>query len=937
MIMQPDGSTVFQPGRMTSFETGEATPSGARAKAGGKTRSAFGFMPPIEARIFVLFATLAAVKVALILGMTKHLHEIHWRVEQLEPTWLNYAAFYGAVGIFVSGVWSLGNSCRRAGVRSVRVTNLIVIGLGLLFLFVIGHSGDKNYLHLLMTGVLRWKDLIPYFQLDSFFRMPFLAAWFLAYVLIYYVLLRTGRESQALYWTAGIAGAFAIVALQELTAYRTRLLVADCFGLAMLLSGKRDRPSGLLWLLAPVPWTVFYWLLFKSATPELSESAPFFSLLLWGGIILFAGGSLLAWMNDCFRGWIRLAPFLFVAWLLLGDSNYPLAPNHSRLLCLSTAFPHYFLGEFALAALLGILAMVVVLWRPKVGLWWLDLVSLLLIGIALIDFRLTRIMGVRLGWDVISFGDSPKMMWRMAAPYLPSVLLGLAAAAAVYFLGVRAWLRWFSRPQAEPSSAPALGRRFAFASFLLLGVLGAAGMKSDKAVAVSALRLIQTSSIWKRALDRPMSATELVRTAKGLGLGDLQAPNAAPSSQTQRDLNVVMVFMESSYNQHLSLFGAAQDTQPLLSKYRDRMELFPNFFSNFAGSIHARFAAFTSLYPVQDFNAFTLQRVAVKSIFEVLQSAGWHCSLFYSSFFDYTGFGDFLKHRGIEKMYDADSMPGKDPKNAVSWGLKEEETLSAMKAQIKKYAGNHERFFMTYVPAAPHYPYDNIPDQFRKFPAREIGDYTPFYLSELLYMDWVLAAIVEELEANGLLDKTMVIITNDHGEMTGANHGHIGHGWAITPELANTPLIIMDPDRRGYHLNYTVGSQVDLLPTVLGRLGVAIPPEELYEGYSLDLPLGDNRPWSYLNSFRQYGVLLDKQIIVGDRENAAETHSALPLTDYAISNQGPRTVFSVRTNASVPAISIQEFDRFQANFLRNYTAYREALRPANVAKSSPSN
>jgi hypothetical protein len=923
---------------MTSFETAQPVSSGTRAKTGIAARSVFGLMPEIEARIFVLFAALALVKLALILGMAKHLHEIHWRVEQFEPTWLNYAAFYGTIAIFVAGVCALGNSCRKVGVRTVRVANLIIIILGLLFLFVMGHSGEKNYLQLLMTGVLSWKNLIPYFELDLFFRMPFLAAWLLAYGLVYYGLVRTGRESLALYWTAGFAGAFAIVALQELTAYRTRLLVADCFGLAMLLVGSRSRPLALLWLFAPVAWAVFYWQLFKSVTPELSEPAPFFNLLLWGGVVVFAGCSMLASLHDCFRSWIRFAPFLFVAFLLLADSNYPLAPNHSRLLSLALAFPHYFLGEFVLAAVLGGLAFGYLLLRPKASLWWLDLVSLLLIALALIDFRLSRIMGVRLGWDVISFGDSPKMMWRMAVPYLPGVLLGLVAAAAVYFLGVRAWLSWFSRPSAKPSSEPGMGRRFAFASFLLLAVLGAAAMKSDKAVGESVLHLVQTSPVWKRAVDRPMSAEELVRTAKSLGLGDLQSLNASPSAAlSQRDLNVVLVFMESSYNQHLSLFGASEDTQPLLSRYKDRMELFPNFFSNFAGSIHARFAAFTSLYPVQDFNAFTLQRVDVKSIFEVLQSAGWHCSLFYSSFFDYTGFGDFLKHRGIEKMYDADSMPGKDPKDAVSWGLKEEETLRAMKAQIKQYAGTHERFFMTYVPAAPHYPYDNIPEQFRKFPAREVGDFTPFYLSELLYMDWVLASIVEDLEANGLIDNTMVIITNDHGEMTGANHGHIGHGWAITPELANTPLIIMDPGRRGYHLNYTVGSQVDLLPTVLGRLGVAIPPQELYEGYSLDLPLGDNRPWSYLNSFRQYGVLFDKQIIVGDRETVSETpgRSGGALTDFAISNQGPRTLFSVLTNAPVPAISIQDFDRFQANFLRNYSVYRQALRPAKVANNSP--
>src|SRR5262249_2686934 len=150
-------------------------------------------------------------------------------------------------------------------------------------------------------------------------------------------------------------------------------------------------------------------------------------------------------------------------------------------------------------------------------------------------------------------------------------------------------------------------------------------------------------------------------------------------------LNVLVVFMESSYNKYLSLFGGDYETQPLLSKYKDRMEIFPNFFSVFASSIHARFATFTSLYPVRDYNAFTLHRVNVRSLFEALHDNGYNCSLFYSSFFDYTGFGDFLKDRGIDEMYDANNMPGGQGAETVAWGLKEETTLAAMRNQIKKY------------------------------------------------------------------------------------------------------------------------------------------------------------------------------------------------------------------------------------------------------------
>jgi arylsulfatase A-like enzyme len=383
-------------------------------------------------------------------------------------------------------------------------------------------------------------------------------------------------------------------------------------------------------------------------------------------------------------------------------------------------------------------------------------------------------------------------------------------------------------------------------------------------------------------------------------------------------LNVVLIFLESSYNKHLSLFGSSEATQPLLSKYQDRMEVFPNFFSSFAGSIQARFATFTGLYPVRDFNQFTMQRVPVKSIFEVLHDNGYTSSMFYSSFLDYTGFRDFLKNRGIDELYDADTMPGHRTTERVSWGLREEETLGAIRSQIKKYAGANQRFMLTYVPAAPHYPYDCVPEAFRHFKPSEVGDFTPLYLNELLYMDWVMASIVDQLKESGLLEKTLVVITDDHGEMLGAKGSSIGHGWVITPELANAPLIIMDPQNPGHHLNYTLGSQIDLLPTLLDVLKISVPSKQLYEGRSLYAPEAADHRLVYLNSYEQYGVLAGDQFLSGDRKADA---ASSPGTAYAISNQGSQTLFTADHTAKQRPLLIRPFDDFQENLLRNYSFY----------------
>jgi phosphoglycerol transferase MdoB-like AlkP superfamily enzyme len=364
------------------------------------------------------------------------------------------------------------------------------------------------------------------------------------------------------------------------------------------------------------------------------------------------------------------------------------------------------------------------------------------------------------------------------------------------------------------------------------------------------------------------------------------------------------------------------------------MELFPNFFSTFASSIHARFAVFTSLYPIQDYNAFTLERVPVKSLFEVLHETGYSCSLFYSSFADFTGFRDLLKQRGIDELYDADNMPGQRATERVAWGLREEETLGAMRSYIRKHASDSQRFFMTYIPASPHEPFEQVPARFQQFKATEPGDRTPAYLNQLLYMDWVMASIVDELKDTGLLEKTLVIITDDHGELLGNNGGPIGHGWLLTPELANAPLIIMDPAKPGYRVNPTIGAQIDILPTVLDLLRIPLPADQLYEGRSLYALQDDKTRRIYSNSYQQYGVIHQNRFIAGDREMDGSRFAGIRNNAYTISNEGAKTVFSGCQDSGSNTVSIREFDKFQESLLRNYSFYCASFgKPRRVASS----
>ena len=879
----------------------------------------------VAGRIILLFTALCLIKLVMLAGFQKHLFGIHWRLVLTNYTWVDRISFYVFAGLAGLSLWQFGTRCMAGGARTVRAANLCVLGMGASFIFLTFKMDGSNYLDPVMKGTLSWWDLRWYLNLVLFFKPPFLAAWLFVYALIYYGLARTGRELLILRVTTVFAVIYIVWFLLDLSEFSDAVLVANCLGVACLLAGFGSSRQ-LNWFAAVQPWAWFAFLffLFRSQSDGLKDLKPECSLL-WGcGAVMFAGLTAFAYQRKFHAAWLWLLPFAFASFLLLTTINYNTAANYQNLLCLGLTLPHYFLGEFFLCLILLAGATLYRRLLPSAPLWWLDAVNLLLVALALADLRLSQLMGVRLDWQAVEFADDFKMLWRTAKPFLPGMAVGLIVLTGFYAVLVGLW----QRVDSVKALRPGPGGRFVIISFLLLGIAGNRFAAHDKAEGESALLLAETSPLFARNANPIMDDKTFIAMAKQLGMEQmLKCPATAPA-RAPRKLNLVLIFQESTYNKYLSLFDGKADTQPLLSKYRDRMELFPNFFCNFAASINARFATLAGLYPVRDDEAFTFHRVDTKSIFDVLHADGYDCSVFDSSYLDYSGFRDFLQGRGIGSMYDADTMPGRRGEPSISWGLREDETLGAIQSQIKQYATNRQSFFLSYFPVAPHNPFDGTPREFQKFPLAKMGDYTPKYLNELLYLDWVVASILDQLKDSGLLDNTLVIITDDHAEMLGENGGPIGHGWAVTPELANIPLIIMDPGNPGYHVNNTVGSQVDLLPTILDLLGIAVPQGQLYQGTSLYSAEAQTDRTIYLNSFQQYGILKNRTLACGNRET--ERHGVTTNPDvniFTITNNGARTMFSETHPAGVSLLSISQFDGFQESFLQNYSHYRQIIQP----------
>jgi arylsulfatase len=96
-----------------------------------------------------------------------------------------------------------------------------------------------------------------------------------------------------------------------------------------------------------------------------------------------------------------------------------------------------------------------------------------------------------------------------------------------------------------------------------------------------------------------------------------------------------------------------------------------------------------------------------------------------------------------------------------------------------------------------------------------------FYLNCLRDVDRSIDLVLDALEASGQADRTIVILTADHGEMAGA-HGLRQKGNFVYDENFHVPLVVRHPDVAGHRTSDAMASALDLAPTLLAFAGVEV-------------------------------------------------------------------------------------------------------------------
>lgn len=153
-----------------------------------------------------------------------------------------------------------------------------------------------------------------------------------------------------------------------------------------------------------------------------------------------------------------------------------------------------------------------------------------------------------------------------------------------------------------------------------------------------------------------------------------------------------------------------------------------------------------------------------------------------------------------------------------------DEVVDAALTWIRARRASADRWFAWVHLYDPHAPYDPPPGG----PA----GLDP-YDGEVAYADRAVARLVDALGPGG---DRLVVVTSDHGESLGA-HGEATHGIFAYDVTMRVPLVFVGFGGRPGSVVQGPVSLVDVMPTMLEALGVAVPPD--LDGRSLGASLVD--------------------------------------------------------------------------------------------------
>lgn len=295
----------------------------------------------------------------------------------------------------------------------------------------------------------------------------------------------------------------------------------------------------------------------------------------------------------------------------------------------------------------------------------------------------------------------------------------------------------------------------------------------------------------------------------------VSAANAAP--RVFKDANVLLITVDTLRFDRVGILSSKYVKTPNLDALAGRSLIFSHAYahSTLTRPSHANIMTGTTplYHGVSDNPGFILER-RYPTLAESFKAGKYQTGAFIGAFILDSQFG---LARGFDVYID---MHGQS-------ALVERRAEQVISPALGWIVSQKEKWFCWIHLFDPHDPYDP-PAPFNKEYADDL------YSGEVAYVDAQLGVLFEALKSKGILDKTIVVLTSDHGEALG-DKGEARHGYFAYNSVLHIPLFVSYPGVESKVIPENAG-HADIFPTICDLAGLPVPAD--LQGESL-LPIAE--------------------------------------------------------------------------------------------------
>jgi arylsulfatase A-like enzyme len=339
------------------------------------------------------------------------------------------------------------------------------------------------------------------------------------------------------------------------------------------------------------------------------------------------------------------------------------------------------------------------------------------------------------------------------------------------------------------------------------------------------------------------------------------------------DFDVVLITIDTVRADHFSAYGYPRKTTPTIDAIAGDGTLFVDGWAHAPSTRYSMPAITTGRHPLDvhyDYSIPGWPGIAPEAvtIAELLGPAGFFTGAI-TSYHYFSGHGfeqGFASFDNKNARLHREGAQGP----AHSTGTSARENTDKALAFVRDHAA--QRFFLWVHYYDPHYDYMAHKE------APQWGDSdVDRYDQEIFFTDLQIGRLVADLEARGLWQKTVVVITGDHGEGFG-EHGVFEHGYHLYAAQTKVPMIVRVPGLAP-RVSTTPMAHIDIMATLADLAGLA-PTSEMMGRSMLDVIAG--RP--------DFDRVLFQQL---SYENHHEMRAAVDRRCHVIYNVSPHTSWEV--------------------------------------------